>query len=918
MHPRQRSRFIDELVRELSFATSDFEHIGYRFMDKFHPAAWDHRGTNIAGFPVKSTVDSAAGSVAKAAQYNSEQTFFSDEKSKKFKDDIEGVVQKHSSVKHIWVLSNRLATGGEMTRARNVAAGYLPATVELLDARQVASFIVDNLQDHKFVESLAVYLPFLRKLKSEWALSHQTPKIEGYVSRPGDEAAIKAALRAHPIVTIAGVSGLGKSALASCVADEMYSEGDYELVLWQDGRTIKQVEDLRAVEVDGYGRRENLLGYLKANKCLLVLDNLVVDNLLAEIAAQGAPWTRILATSQAETGGGEIYKLCEVDEATSRAILTRGLSDCPNDIFTAVYSSVGGHPLLLTILRNEVAKAGGDWSRAARLSAAPHALIDERREKVCDRVLEQHQKVLATEFAFMSWCNAPVLDATLLTAACGPASADSLQARHFVAPNIDGTIRINDLVLRSIRTVARHSSADGEEFLESLTRYVERAANDRTERLVLLRIARMHRDLFRALLAGKASPRQHAALRYLLAAAWNERGDLELLGNPLEDAKQLLNDASGEGDDIRVRAIIESVETAYWQTAFRDNSKQAQKKLEALLPTFDYLGQNARLPPELRRDVEFHQAKAWSWCGRTDAAEAAFRKILDEKPNEAATHLQLGKLLARRARGKAGSDLDATIAAFEAIIGQPPSEVATTVALDAFGLLAQVGPASGLALLLRHRDRLQQELRSALSKGLAQPYDIVAKLTGAFWYHAGDDLDSLYATIAGQPAPAERDDDIFAWAQAQKQYAKNEFERGTPSEAVVPRLKSAIATYEQILKPRAWQPVQFAECLILAGEHKRALSILEAPGVERSCHWHHRRAQALRGIGNLSEARNEIDAALANAEQKYKAAFLLERYEILEKDGDPSARADLQRAHDECEVGKFKNELALRLADRGE
>lgn len=913
MHPRQRTRFVDELIRELGLATSDFEQIGYCFMNKFHPASWDHRGTNVVGFPVKSVVDSVGRGVHKAAQYNSEQTFFSDRRNKKLIEDVDGIFDKHPSVEEAWLLSNRVATGGDMTRALQVATKGRTATIEILDARRIADFIVDQFADRKFIDSLAVHLPFLLKLENAWALSHRPPQVEGYVTRLADETAVKKALRAKRIVTITGASGLGKSALADKVADQLYAEDDYDLVLWQDGRKLERVQDLHAVDVEGYGRRENLLGYLKTQKCLLVVDNLVVDDLLRAILDRSGPGTRILATSQTDTGGGEIYRLGEVDEATARAILTRGLGPCSDEVFAAAYSAIGGHPLLLTILRNDVAKAAGDWSRISGLCAAPHTLVDDRRQKVCERILEQHKKALATEFAFISWCNSPIIDGALLAEACGPMSEEQLQARRFATPNADGTVRLNDLTLRSIRTVGRHSSADADTFLESLTRLVERVANARGERLVLLRIARIHREHVRSLITGTApaSARQRAAMRFLYASCWNGRADLGPLGDPVQEAQDLHRDGNADGSDIRVRAIVETIEKTYWH-ALREGKKQARQRLEALLPAFDHLNQNQELSRELLEDIAFHQAKAWSWCGKTNDAETAFRKLLVGKPGEAATHLQLGKLHGGRALGKPGPDADATIVAFSSIVVLPPESVATTVTLDGFGLLALVGHESALPLLIQHRDRLLQELRSALSKGLAQPYSIVAKLMGAFWFHAGDALDSVFATIAGRPAPMESDDDIFAWAQAQKQYAKNLLDRDHDVENVRSLLQGAIAAYEQIEKLVWRQPVQFAEALLLTAQHARALAVLDAEGVERSCHWFHRRAQALRGLNQLTDALNDIDAALANAEQKFKAAFLEERYEIRRRAGDAGATSDLERAHDECAPGKYKDELRRR------
>ncbi len=917
MNSRQRARFIDSLVEDLGRLSADFEHFGYRLMDRFHPAKWDHRGTNIAGAPVKSTIDSIGVGVEDAAEYSGEKNYFADPDLKKLTNDIDHIVTTHPSVKRAWMLSNCLATGGEMTRVRNLVAKYPGITIDVLDARRIAEFIVDNLSDHVFTEKISSFLPFLSRLRSEWALSHQIPTVDGYVSRPGDEKDVKDALSARRVVVVAGISGLGKSALCGRVAEELEKQGDYELVLWQDAGQLTEVEQLRAVYVDAYGERENLLGYLKLRKCLLILDNLMVNDLPRKVIQASGPETRVLATSQVTPRADDVLPLREVDEATARTILERDHSRCPDDVFTAVYRSVGGHPLLLSILNTLVADEGGNWSVAKSFGTTePHLLPDQRRQRICNRILEQHRESLSKELAFIAWCGAPLLDTALLRGVCSVPSEHILRQRHFLSAEAYGTVRVNDLVFASILEVNPCPAEKARDFTATLARLIEDLVDtEPANKLILLRVVRVHRDLIARLLGDATlNARTRAALRLAYAIARDSSTDLALLGDPVEEAQSLIGATSAGADAICVRSVIESVEATFSLTKLRQGDSAAIANHQGLLKAFEHLRQISRLSSELRWEVEFHAAKALFWSRDKAGAEAAFRKLLEADPDRAAARIQLGRLLADRAKGKPGSDSEAVIEQFEKIMAQDQSTVAITVALAAFGLLRGVASERAIPLIRHNLARLLKDLNNAIATRLEQPFEIVAQLGSLLWYHDGDLLDDIFNTVSGRSVPTADDAAIFSWAQAQKQYVKSKLDRGLSDEDARPLLKDAVATYEQMRRMSDWERVQFAECLLIADDPGRALIVLDGVKKDRSAHWHHRRAQAHLALGDSASARAAIDTAIAeNKEDRYQSTFLYERWRIRREQKDKDAIMDLREAHRVCSAAKYKEQLQIEL-----
>lgn len=913
MDQAQRTRFLADIIRDLDTFAGNFEQFGYRFIERYRPAPWTHRGTSVTGSPVGYTVDSFAAGGTLAVEYSAEKNYFGD--LTKLEKDVVHVFSKFPHAKQVWLLSSRVATGGELTAAisvvRNhpsvVAAG---AQVEVLDSRSIADFILDNLADQSFIERIAGYLPFLSRIHNEWALSHQVPLIEGYVARPVEEKAVVTRMKTDRVVIVAGLSGVGKSALAAAVANQ--ERGNFELVLWLNAAELTSVEQLRVVDAFGNGERENILGLLKSRRCMIVLDDTVSDDLPRRVLDASGPICCVLATSQVASRGQDVFTLDLVDVATARTILQRDLPPCPPEVFERIWDAVGGHPLLLNILHGVVREEGGDWQIAATLCADAHHLEDDARHRVCDRILNRHANALRKEFEFVAWCGTSIIDARLMAEVCGTAVARALKRRQFLAGEAPGTVHIHDLVFRSVQSVMPCPPLRAAEFAERLARLIERSLGDeRRERLWLQRVARLHRPLLATQLRNEAlSASARAAFQYAYCLARHATTDVGLLGDPLADAARLTS--AGFVAEIDVRAVIETIETLFSLTKQREGRVAAVARHAAYLLAFRDLARIPHLSPEMVRDIELHRAKALLWAGKKGEALSALRSLVATHPDYAAAHVQLGRLLLDEANGKTGPAMDAAVEAFNAVLAQAASTV--TVTLAAFEFLRRVDTARTVALLRLHESRLLADLREAAAAGLEQPFGVVAALSTVLWYHAPDLLESFFNALPSRAVAFDDDHALFAWAQVQKNVAKTHLERDPHSERAADLLREARATYEQLERPSERELVQYAECLIVSGTPRDALAVL-ARTTDRSPFWHHRSAQAHCALGNLAAARDAIDQALTGTyAPTFEATFLHERWLIRRKLGDSAAIEDLNRAVVVCQPGRYCDQLVYELA----
>jgi len=177
----------------------------------------------------------------------------------------------------------------------------------------------------------------------------------GFLGRGADRNAVrKHLLAAHPIITIVGEGGVGKSALAIQCLYDILTLGDnppYQAIIWTSLKiktlTASGVRDIKDAITSTLGIIENvakelgttlpenknlesaiqeILEYLGLFKILLIIDNYetVTDNSLRPLLTSVPAGSKILLTSRVGLGELEIrYKLDPMDLKTSVALLRR-------------------------------------------------------------------------------------------------------------------------------------------------------------------------------------------------------------------------------------------------------------------------------------------------------------------------------------------------------------------------------------------------------------------------------------------------------------------------------------------------------------------------------------------------------------------------------------------------------------------
>jgi hypothetical protein len=405
-------RFVRDLVEDLQQVSgASLEKLLVPLWDKMAGGAIQANGLNLQGAPVSGALDAIwpDGSVSEAS---SEKDYF-DNREKKLRHDIRHVRKAAPHVRHLRMFSTRTAGPAARTRQEKRRARYarLGFTIDVNPGQDIANFIVrECLLDEVLIKRIAPILPNLQRVTEQFAASQRLPDLDlAFRGRDTETAEIAAKLKVERCVVVSGLGGIGKTELACAVAHAV--RDGYEQVIWIDATTLERAVQLSAFDVRSNGYELNVLGILRSQSALVVLDNVTVDLNLHTLAAYCGARSNILLTSQAKWGPSPVL-VAELDRSDAAVILSAGAATpCPDALLDRVLTAVGAHPLLLRILNRLVVETSMGWSDVVAECAHLPQAVDERRQTVAQRIVRRNIAALGANLAPFVWAESASLDA---------------------------------------------------------------------------------------------------------------------------------------------------------------------------------------------------------------------------------------------------------------------------------------------------------------------------------------------------------------------------------------------------------------------------------------------------------------------------------------------------------------------------
>ena len=219
---------------------------------------------------------------------------------------------------------------------------------------------------------------------------YHLPRSLSLVGREKDIESIQQALKSSAaLVVIEGLGGIGKTALAAAVANQLWEAGEFDQVIWVSakGRSVNlpTLLDEIAIAIDYpyisqlplHRKTLEIARLLRTIPCLLVLDNFdtINDEAKEELSAfllALPPASKALVTSrpplqgeQLIPAGAFIYHLEGLSQEGSLSLMLRegkrlsitAIQPTQNGLLTELYAMTGGNPLAIILSIGQMKQA---------------------------------------------------------------------------------------------------------------------------------------------------------------------------------------------------------------------------------------------------------------------------------------------------------------------------------------------------------------------------------------------------------------------------------------------------------------------------------------------------------------------------------------------------------------------------------
>ncbi|MCC7054228.1 MAG: hypothetical protein IT355_13260 [Gemmatimonadaceae bacterium] len=781
LHPDARHTLIYELVRVIRpLSGVAWEPVGDLLAEFLAEIPLLHRGQGVKGNPQGYTIDSYSAEGDVAAQYGTADNYFDD--LKKPAMDYDHVRRLLPMAKKIYLLSSQQATAAEFTAVtawRDQVWESDGIVLDVYDARRLAEHIADVvIEDEAAYDTLAGHLEPLRQLRDLYASTNNIPSLpSGVVVRAEVEDAVVAALNAHGIAFISGLSGDGKSVTALSVAHQLQDQ--FAWPIWTTELSVSDVKDLGAVDVARRGMGINLEAMLRSRQCLLVLDDLQskssIEQVLEQIRDARFVDARVIVTSQQFIKTPFTVVMPPMSLAAARQLLEYQAERCPDTAFAAIMSAVGGHPMALRLL-NGLARDGAEWADvAAEVSRVGELTVPERAQRLVDVVLSHRRAVLERALALFAWCRSPRVHSGFFRSAIGTDAARTLQRYGLVTGDEPDTLRLHDLIWSSLPALTPALTIPVNDLENALDAYVRSLANSEARAMLVKHLARVHKSLLWDILHSGNWRYGH------LYASLQSGVPRDVTASMLPSAIELANTVAADGDAFGARAACELAEAL---VRLQKGTLDAPAVTDAeLLAPFDSLLASAFVPAEEKVYVRHHRARALKLLGRHEEAVADLEGLLASvEPDEGppVVRLLLARTLTELPRGVCVPD--GGDRARELLLGllrearDEPGRVSMPATLAAAELLRRHAAGVDLATTLPEFIGLLEPLiMSAARRGL--PFGPLAfGALAKVWRSV--DRDSFWRVFDALPAPSLTDvthaNERTAWAEVYENAAEHD------------------------------------------------------------------------------------------------------------------------------------------------
>ncbi|CVK21332.1 NB-ARC domain-containing protein [Sporomusa sphaeroides] len=910
MNPNYRKYCLAEICDEFSnLDGTELEIVGHIILEDMCGQQLQMRGHNIQGKSVGYTLDSYNNLARIVGEYSTEKGYF-EGKFNKIRNDIRHAIKLAPQVQVIHLFSNQSkgpSAGMALAKLCNRIQKFTNRSVIIYDVRDVAEYLLDHLFMKEIViEKIVDYFPLLRKLLDTHSITNAVPSIDkGYIARTSDETDIINKMDNGNHLLVSGISGIGKTSLVISVCHRIKEQ--FDLIVWLDGADV-HCHNLRSVLISRLGVNQNLLGLLNTHKTLVIIDGLEKDtvSIIQALAEKCKAGSKVLVTSQLEDAGVDCHVINSMNEDESYNLLNKDLNEqCPRDIFCKIYSNVGGHPLLLSLINASVYLNELSWKDVDNEIDYLTEYEDYRCNRICDRVIGRHIDAVSIELSAIRWLNTQTIDFGVLKSLIKQIGINKLKKRCLLTLHSNKGIKVHDIVYSSIM----RADIEDRDFIEQFRTFFEAHVEQKSP--AFFKGLYTHKAKIMELLNG--NPELGILLYcYLHIVGYGEL-DVDLISK-IDYRRLLANDYEyTEVDYYSLISLVELFEVERRDYRARSGefpSELAEGTVEKLIQCINI----KKLPGDVIIQVKHHLGKFYLQAlHNSKAAKEYFNESLQNPKTEFAARLQLARIYKKEDIETSKTYLKQIFESFKL----DNNSVSPTTILGAFEDLRSKEYSDLRDTYLDDSDLLETALFLSCNESFDQPFRVLANLSGHLTYKYPE---RTKAIIREMPIPSE--ENVGRWAfvagELYKEMGKCYLWDESPDEALARSTFSQAKAYYAKIEDRCnpFEGIKIAENYILLNEGDNAIRILiQFSEEKRDSFWYYRFAQALSLIAKENEALEAINTALGKLKlMQYESTFRREKAKILEKLDNMNFITEYQLAWRLAEIEKYKKQMEREVA----
>lgn len=726
------------------------------------------------------------------------------------------------------------------------------------------------------------------------------------------------------LLYISGMSGIGKTSLSIKLSEVLKNEFQFNNIYFIDASKIMSAQGLYSVDLDMAGSKINLLGMIKMEQSLYIIDDLqeniddIVEQLWSEIYESSNSF--VIITSQINS---RFALSCDLqltlpfltDEKEISDLLNLYLpkqKQCPDNLIGTIRQKTNGHPLLLNSLRSLVHYGSANWQDILEEELKDfmyHEVEDGRT--LMTKILHRHYVTLERELVAIHWLNSKYISASLLSKLISKEGIRKLFSRSFIqeSPN-SGIIKVYDIIFDCI-TESRHIEDIminyNEKLSKSFYEYFIKERNDKSA--AYYKALHLHENQLVNLAKKKGEP---GIEWYFYSQAFpnDDYGVFQSFSYTDENCRSWLTSDQAE---YIIGTLLELME----RRSRNDRSSNSYNEMmEDQIQTLNLLLSQLSTKDNLRFDILHHLGKLYRNIDSIDKAIECFEEVLNNKADIYESKLQLirihknqKKLPVESVTAEYAELLDTYIKGFQ---------ISMSIVLAAYGDLYSIDK-EGVAKRKYFLDEFAHFKKAILSMAVEafdQPYNVLALTMKYYTYNHPD---KLFLLVDNLPIPSTEminKSNYFDIAQMYKEIGKATMwtEGLSQAKSSSDYFKLAEEFYMLLDSTRLekeYYYVQRAENFILLGRYSDAVTFLREHEFNESPFWNYRLGQAL-ADSDKEKALQYLQTAMDLCKQEiYLASFNHAMANILAEMKDSRAINYYQEALKLCgdHNGKYKKQI---------